>query len=75
MNKAELKAERVRQGKDIQYMADLIGKAYSVYRNKEASISRFTADEIATIANDLQLTLPRVNEIFFDGKLTSWQKA
>ncbi len=73
MKKLELKAERIKQGKDGYYMAGLIDKSYSMYSKKERGVSEFTPEEIVTISNDLKLTLPQINALFFDSKLTEWQ--
>lgn len=73
MQRNELRAERVRRGVKAKDMAALIHKTYSMYQKKERGESFFTIDEIIIIANKLQLTLPQVNAIFFDSKLTSWQ--
>ena len=69
MNTAELKGERVRQSKDTQYMADLIGKTTDAYAKKERGEVKFAPDEMAVIANDLGFDSEKFNAIFFDGKL------
>ncbi len=69
MNRNELRAERVKKRRSIGYMAKLIGKSYSSWQKKENGDVEFTSDEIALIANDLELTPSKVNLIFFDSKL------
>lgn len=64
-----LKAERVAKGKSQQHMADVIGKTRSGYERKENGFTLFTADEIALIACDLELSFNKMNEIFFSSKL------
>ena len=72
MKTNELKAERVRLNKTAASLAKTLGVSYSSYRQKEAGIVKFSADEIATLANELMLSPERVNDIFFDGKITEW---
>lgn len=69
MNTAELKAERVRKDKSVDYMANLIGKSYGSYRKKENGDVKFDPDEMVAIAYDLELDFEKFNVIFFDGQL------
>ena len=69
MNTAELKAERIRQGKDTEYMGKLIEKTTDAYAKKERGEVKFSLEETAVVANDLKLDLEKFNGIFFDGKL------
>lgn len=69
MKTNELKAERVRQGKTRKYMACLIKKGVDTYTKKENGKVKFTTDEVVTVANDLDFTFDKFNDIFFDGKL------
>ena len=69
MNTAELKAERIRQGKDTEYMGKLIEKTTDAYAKKERGDVRFSLDEAAVVANDLGLDFDQFNGIFYDGKL------
>lgn len=69
MNSNELRAERIRKEKDINYMASLINKSYDVYRKKENGDVKFSPDEIVSISLDLELNEDKLNDIFFDGML------
>ena len=69
MNTAELRAERIRQGKDKEYMGKLIEKTTDAYAKKERGEVKFTLEETAVVANDLALDFDLFNCIFFDGKL------
>lgn len=73
MKRTELKAERIKQGKSGSYMANLIHRSYSMYSKKERGEFDFSLKEIVTISNDLKLTLPQINAIFFESELTRWQ--
>lgn len=74
MNTNELRSERVRKGRSIGYMANLIGKSYSSWQKKENGSVEFTTDEIALVANDLELSPAKINAIFFDSKLLFGKK-
>lgn len=69
MNTNELKSERIRKGRSISYMARLIGRSYSTWQKKEKGSVEFTAEEIAIVSNDLDLSPAKMNDIFFDSKL------
>ena len=69
VNTNKLKAERIGQGKSVQYMSDVINKTYDAYARKERGDVKFTTEEMALIANDLSLSPTSFNEIFFDSKL------
>lgn len=69
MNTSELRAERIRQKKSVEYMARLIRKSNDTYAKKERGVVKFTPDEIAVITNDMLLSPTKLNAIFFDSKL------
>lgn len=69
MNTSELKAERIRQGKNTKYMAKVIGKSDDAYLKKERGTVKFDATEMIAIQNDLQLSPALFNAIFFDSRL------
>ena len=69
MNTNELRAERIRQGKNVKYMARVIGKGESNYAKKERGIVKFDPNEIVAIQNDRHLSPVLFNAIFFDSKL------
>lgn len=69
MNTAELRAERIRQGKDTEYMGKLIEKTTDAYAKKERGEVKFSLEETAVVSSDLGLDFDKFNCIFFDGKL------
>lgn len=69
MNTNELKAERIRQDKNVNYMAKVIGKSNDAYSKKERGEVKFDPDEMVAIQNDLRLSPALFNAIFFDSKL------
>ena len=73
VNTPNLKAELAKQQKTCGDVAKLLGKSYSMASKKVRGEYDFSTEEIVKIANALKLTLPQVNAIFFDSKLTDWQ--
>lgn len=69
MNTSELKAERIRQNKSIEYMANVITKSHDTYAKKERGIVKFSPNEMVAVSNDLHLTPAKFNAIFFDSNL------
>lgn len=69
MNTSELRAERVRQRKNVEYMAKVIGKSNDTYAKKERGLVKFTPEEITAVSNDLLLSPEKLNLIFFDSNL------
>lgn len=69
MNTSELRAERIRQNKSVEYMAKVIQKTSDAYAKKERGVVKFSPDEIAAVSNDLALSPEKMNLIFFDSKL------
>jgi len=69
MNTRELRAERIRQDKSVEYMASVIGKSNDTYAKKERGVVMFQPQEMCAIANDLHLSPADFNSIFFDKKL------
>lgn len=69
MNTNELKAERIRQNKSMEYMAELIGKTSDSYGKKERGEVKFSPEEMKNIAVDFRMPFPLFNAIFFDGNL------
>lgn len=69
MNTSELRAERVRQSKSVEYMAQVIGKSNDTYAKKERGLVKFAPEEIAAVSNDLSLSPEKLNLIFFDSNL------
>lgn len=69
MNTSELKAERIRQGKNTKHMATVIGKSDDTYLKKERGTVKFDVNEMIAIQNDLQLSPALFNAIFFDSQL------
>lgn len=69
MNSRELRAERMKQNKSVEYMANIIRKNPSSYRKKERGKVAFSAPEMVAISNDLRFSPAKFNEVFFDSKL------
>ena len=69
MNTNELRAERIRQEKNVKYMAMVIGKSEDAYAKKERGAVKFDPSEMIAIQNDLHLSPALFNAIFFDSKL------
>ena len=69
MNTSELRAERIRQNKSVEYMAGVIGKTNDTYAKKERGLVKFSPEEMVVISNDLCLTPAMFNAIFFDSQL------
>ena len=69
MNSRELRAERMKQNKSVEYMANVIGKNPSSYRKKERGKVAFSIPEMVAISNDLRLSPARFNAVFCDSKL------
>ena len=69
MNTSELRPERIRQGKNVKYMASVIGKSEDTYAKKERGAVKFDTTEMVLIQNDLNLSPAQFNAIFFDFKL------
>lgn len=72
MDSLKLEFARREKGKSPKDMAQAIGKTENSYRKKERGEVAFSDDDKIIIANELDLTLSQVNEIFFDGKLPNW---
>ena len=72
MDSLKLEFARRDKGKSPKDMAQAIGKTENSYRKKERGEVAFSDDDKIIIANELDLTLSQVNEIFFDGKLPNW---
>lgn len=70
MNLIELRVERIRSGFSQKQMADRLEMAEASYNRKETGLREFSCGEIKKVAKVLDLTLQRVNEIFFDNELT-----
>lgn len=70
MNGVELKVERVRSNLTQKQIAERIGMTEISYNRKEQGVREFSISEVNKIAKVLNLSLGRVNEIFFDSKLT-----
>ncbi len=64
MNTSELRAERIRQNKTVEYMAKVIQKTGDAYAKKERGVVKFSPEEIAAVSNDLALSSDKVNLIF-----------
>ena len=69
MNLRELKAERIKQNKDVRYMARIIGKSCSSYQKKERGEIGFSPTEMTAIAVDFGMSFSLFNKVFFDEKL------
>lgn len=69
VNTLELKADRTRNGLSGEELAKRIGISIEGYRKKERGEYDFKPSEIYNIANELNMTLDRVNVVFFGGKL------
>ena len=69
MNSRELRSERMKQNKSVEYMANVIGKNPSSYRKKERGKVAFSIPEMIAISNDLRLSPARFNAVFCDSKL------
>jgi len=70
MNNTELRVERLRQGFTQKELAREIGISENAYFLKESKKREFSRCEIYKICKVLNIDLQRMNEIFFDGKLT-----
>ena len=64
MNTSELRAERIRQNKTVEYMAKVIQKTSDAYAKKERGVVKFSPEEIAAVSNDLALSPDKMNLIF-----------
>ncbi len=69
INTQELKADRARNEISATDLSKAIGLSADGYRKKERGDTEFKPSEIYAIAKALDLTLDRVNVIFFAGKL------
>ena len=70
MNLMELKIARIRKEFTQKELAEKLGMAEVSYNRKEQGIREFSRDEIEKLALLLSLDMDKVNEIFFNGKLT-----
>ena len=70
MNLMELKIARIRKEFTQKELAEKLGMAEVSYNRKEKGIREFSRDEIEKLALLLSLDMDKVNEIFFNGKLT-----
>ncbi|MDO5061992.1 MAG: helix-turn-helix transcriptional regulator [Peptostreptococcaceae bacterium] len=70
MANIELKVERLRRNLKQKDVANILGITEASYSRKENGLRSFTGDEIKRLALALDLDVMRVNEIFFDNKLT-----
>ena len=64
MNTSELRGERIRQKKNVKYMAKVIGKSEDAYAKKERGVVKFDPNEMVAIQNDLHLSPALFNAIF-----------
>ena len=69
MKNLELRAERIRRGRNVPYMCQLLGISTSTYYAREAGTQKFKPDEIVKISNDFGFTPKETSLIFFDNKL------
>jgi DNA-binding XRE family transcriptional regulator len=70
MNITELRVERFRHGVTQEDMAKILGVSATTYVRREAGFSEFNRKEIEQIAKLFNLSIERVNEIFFNSELT-----
>lgn len=70
MNLMELKIARIRKELTQKELAEKLGMAEVSYNRKEQGIREFSREEIEKLALLLNLDMDKVNEIFFNGKLT-----
>jgi len=71
LDSLKLKSARVGKGLTQKEMARLINLALPTYCNKENGKADFTVEEISKVTRVLDLSYPQIDEIFFDGKLTT----
>ena len=70
MNVRLLKAKRVEAGLRQKDLAMALGITEKAMNHKECSaVNKFKAEEMLTLARVLNLALPDLNAIFFDGNL------
>lgn len=69
MKPNELKSERIRQGKTVEHMAEIIGKSRDSYAKKENGKVVFRPHEMAAVCRELKLDPKRFDAIFFDSQL------
>ena len=69
MSLKELRVERFRKDITQEQMAKLLNLSPTTYVRRENGTNEFSRKEIAEIARWLNLSLDRVNEIFFDNEL------
>lgn len=72
MNGLELEYARKRKNKSKEDMAKAIGKSINSYGKKERGEVQFSDEEKIILANELDMSYPQFNEIFFDCKLPKW---
>lgn len=70
MNKLELKAELVRQGKTYDNVAETIGISLVSFNRKINDKTEFSLSELTAIKKCLNLSDKRFKEIFFDEKVS-----
>ncbi len=69
MNTKELRAERVRKGKSILDMATALNITRDAYSRRERGVTKFSAEQMAKVAKELELTIDKTNLIFFGNEL------
>jgi transcriptional regulator with XRE-family HTH domain len=74
MNSRLLKGIRVSEGYTQKPVADALGINVGTYCEKENGKRDFTPGEIEKLAAFLNINLYKVNEVFFDKKLTNRTK-
>ena len=69
-NSKELKIEMLRYGENGSDLAKALGITHPTFSNKLNNNSEFTQEEIYTIKTRYNLSSERVDEIFFDCKVS-----
>lgn len=69
MNLTELRVERLRRSLTQRQIAKKLGITEVSYCRKENGIREFSREEVKNIAIELNISIDRVNEIFFDGDI------
>ncbi|MDF2545796.1 MAG: family transcriptional regulator [Anaerosolibacter sp.] len=70
MNPNKLKGMRIEKGYTQEELAAKMGISLKTYNRKELGMIEFSRKEISNLAEELNLSIDKVNEIFFDNKLT-----
>lgn len=69
MNTKELKGQRIRKGKSQTDMANALDITLESYQRRERGKTKFSPEQIAIVARELEFPIKITNKVFFDDKL------